>query len=86
LVPAPPVYNPGGLTCSIDDFVVSEGECWETVGADLLDQVRRVALSSGAAQVVVVCAHHDEPKRKALEEYSLTIASEWWVTPLKSNP
>lgn len=86
LVPAPPVYNPGGLTCLIDDFVVDESYSWETVGADLLHQVRNAALSRGAAQVVVVCAHLDEPKRKALEESSLTIASEWWVAPLKSNP
>ena len=33
LVSAPPVYNPGGLTCSIDDFVVNENDLWETVGA-----------------------------------------------------
>lgn len=82
LVPAPPVYNPGGLTCSIDDFVVNESDLWETVGADLLDQVRKAALSRGAAQVVVVCGHLDEPKRKALEKSSLTIASEWWIAPL----
>lgn len=86
LVPAPPVYNPGGLTCSIDDFVVYKNDLWETVGADLLDQVRKVAVSKGAVQVVVVCGHLDEPKRKALEKSSLTIASEWWVVPLKSNP
>ena len=82
LVPVPPVYNPGGLTCSIDDFVVNESHLWETVGADLLHQVRKAALSRGAAQVVVVCGHLDEPKRKALENSSLTIASEWWVAPL----
>jgi len=82
LVPAPPVYNPGGLTCSIDDFVVIESDLWETVGADLLDQVRKAALARGAAQVVVVCGHLDEPKRKALEKSSLTVASEWWIAPL----
>lgn len=86
LVPAPPVYNPGGLTCSIDDFVVNESDSWETVGVDLLLQVRKTALSRGAAQVVVVCGHLDEPKRKALEKSSLTIASEWWVASLKSAP
>lgn len=82
LIPTPPVYNPGGLTCSIDDFVVDKNDLWETVGADLLDQVRKVAVSKGAVQVVVVCGHLDEPKRKALEKSSLTIASEWWVAPL----
>lgn len=82
LVPAPPVYNPGGLTCSIDDFVVIKSDLWETVGADLLDQTRNAAFARGAAQVVVVCGHLDEPKRKALEKSSLTIASEWWIAPL----
>ena len=85
LVPAPPVYNPGGLTCSIDDFVVNRNDLWETVGADLLDQVRKVAVSKGAVQVVVVCGHLDEPKRKALEKSSLAIASEWWVAPIQSD-
>ncbi|MFZ2227345.1 MAG: hypothetical protein WA090_05430 [Candidatus Nanopelagicaceae bacterium] len=82
LVPAPPVYNPGGLTCSIDDFVVSKSDLWETVGIDLLNQVGKVAISKGAVQMVVVCGHVDEPKRKALGRSSLSIASEWWVAPL----
>lgn len=82
LVPSPPVYNPGGLTCSVDDFIVNRSDLWETVGADLLDQVREVAVSKGAVQVVVVCGHLDDPKRQALEKSSLTIASEWWVAPL----
>ena len=86
LVSAPPVYKPGGLTCSIDDFVVNENNLWETVGVALLRQVRKAALSRGAAQLVVVCGHLDEPKKKMLEKSSLTIASEWWVVPLKSNP
>ena len=86
LVSAPPVYNPGGLTCSIDDFVVNENDLWETAGVELLHQVGSTALSRGATQVVVVCGHLDVPKRKALEKSSLTIASEWWVVPLKSNP
>lgn len=85
LVSAPPVYNPGGLTCSIDDFVVGESSLWETVGADLLNQVRSVVVLKGASQVVVVCGHLDEPKRKALEKSSLTIASEWWVAPIQSD-
>ena len=85
LVSAPPVYNPGGLTCSIDDFVVNRDDLWETVGVDLLDQVRKLAVSKGAVQIVVVCGHHDESKKKALQKSSLTIASEWWVAPIKSD-
>lgn len=85
LVPAPPVYNPGGLTCSVDDFAVEENSLWETVGVDLLKRVREAAISKGAVQVVVVCGHLDEPKKRALEKSSLTIASEWWVAPLDSQ-
>ena len=82
LVSAPPVYNPGGLTCSIDDFVVNENDLWETVGRELLDEVKKRAFSKGAVQVVVVCGHLDVPKRKALEKSSLSIASEWWVSAI----
>lgn len=85
LVPAPPVYNPGGLTCSVDDFAVNENSLWETVGVDLFKRVREAAISKGAVQVVVVCGHLDEPKKRALEKSSLTIASEWWVAPLDSQ-
>ena len=85
LVAAPPVYNPGGLTCSIDDFVVNGNDLWETVGADLLDQVKKKAYLEGAVQVVVVCGHLDEPKKKALEKSSLSIASEWWVSSSQTD-
>ena len=33
LVEAPPVYDPGGLTCLIDDFVVADPQEWETSGS-----------------------------------------------------
>ena len=85
LVPSPPVYNPGGLTCSIDDFVVNGDDLWETVGTELLDEVKKKAFSKGAVQVVVVCGHLDVPKRKALEKSSLSIASEWWVSAIRSD-
>ena len=85
LVPSPPVYNPGGLTCSIDDFVVNKSDMWETLGVDLLDQVRKEATLKGAVQLVVVCGHLDDPKRKALIKSALTIASEWWIAPIRSD-
>jgi hypothetical protein len=30
----------------------------------------------------VVAGRHDEAKRRALEAAGLTLASEWWFTPL----
>lgn len=82
LVPAPPVYDPGGLTCSIDDFAVADPDLWASVGVDLLREVQRAAGQRGAAQVVVVCGHQDHAKRAALDNCALTIASEWWVKAL----
>lgn len=82
LVPAPPVYEPGGLTCSVDDFVVAE-EAWESIGGELLDAVAAEARARGAAQMVVVSAHLDTQKREMLVSHTYAIASEWWVRPLQ---
>lgn len=79
LVPAPPVYDPGGPTCMVDDFVVADAACWPTAGLELLRAVRAAARLQGAAQVVVVAGQQDAAKRAALRAAGLSIASEWWV-------
>ena len=76
---APPVYNPGGRTCQIDDFVVKPGR-WKSAGTQLLRAAIELAASWGAIQVVVVTGHLDLEKREALKACGLSIASEWWVT------
>jgi len=73
------VYDPGGRTCTIDDFVVAPGR-WATTGAKLLRAAISDAAARGAIQAVVVTANLDEPKREALRCCGLSIASEWWVT------
>lgn len=78
LVPSPPVYAPGGPTCSIDDFVAP----WPLPGSELLDAAIAWAKEQGAAQVVVVTAQKDELKRAMLAECGLTVASEWWTKPI----
>ena len=77
IVPAPPVYDPGGLTCVVDDFTVAESGHWSTVGRALLDEVICRAKQRGAVQIVVVCARLDVPKRSMLEDAGLPVASEW---------
>ena len=79
LVRAPPVYDPGGISCVVDDFAVADPDEWLTVGPLLLDALRSWAASRDAAQMIVVTAHLDEPKRAALPSHGLTLASEWWV-------
>jgi hypothetical protein len=82
LVAAPPVYAPGGPTGLIDDFAVAASDLWATTGVELLQAARAELLARGAAQVVVVCGAHDEPKRAALAATGLGVASEWFVGSL----
>jgi hypothetical protein len=76
--PAPPVYDPGGLTGQVDDFAVVPGS-WPTTGARLLQAALDVAAERGAVQAVVVAAHLDEPKRSMLRAAGLQLTSEWWL-------
>ena len=79
VVGAPPVYDPGGKTCLIDDFVVAAAADWTTVGEALLATANQEAKACGAVQTVVVCGHQDGPKRTMLAEGGFSIASEWYV-------
>jgi len=62
--PVPPVYDRGEPTCTVDDVTVDHPARWPTTGAALLRQLRSRVTERVAAQVViVVCGHHDHPKR-----------------------
>lgn len=82
IIEAPPVYDPGGLTCLVDDFVAYPPEEWATVGVSLLNAVNQHAKEQGAVQTVVVCRRLDEAKRAVLVSSELTVASEWYVAEL----
>jgi hypothetical protein len=84
-VQATPVYDPGGATCVIDDFVVSDSTLWTTVGAELLAEVQSRASKEGAAQTVVVCSPRDEEKHRFLANTGYHIVSEWFTKPLPQN-
>jgi chloramphenicol 3-O phosphotransferase len=79
LMPAPEVYNPGGLTLMIDDFCVQSKNLWQSVGASLIEETKATANARGATQILVVCGAHDHPKRKFLSQQNLQVASEWFV-------
>ncbi len=85
IVGAPAVYDPGGRTCQIDDFVVAPGR-WESTGRLLLQAALERAADRGAVQAVVVVANLDADKREALRASGLSIASEWWVTSTLPSP
>ena len=79
LMPAPPVYDPGGLTLKVDDFVVSD---WATVGTAMLEAARRLAKERGATQIVVVCGYEDAPKQEFCRGAALEIVSDWYLGPV----
>jgi hypothetical protein len=78
LIEAPPVYAPGGKTCVIDDFAVTQND-WNEAGRALLGEAQCLARAAGAVQGLVVCGHLDEAKRNFLRSDGLSIASEWFV-------
>jgi hypothetical protein len=82
MVPAPPVYDPGGLTCLIDDFTVDRSDLWATVGRELLEEAIRLSEPMGGVQTVVVCGPQDGPKRAMLLDSGQIVASEWFTKPL----
>ena len=81
VMPAPAVYDPGGLTCLIDDFCVADPAMWTAAGAALLTDVQTAAAARGAVQSVVVCGHLDAAKRAFLRGAGLSLASKWYVGP-----
>jgi GNAT superfamily N-acetyltransferase len=84
-LPAPPVYDPGGLSSLIDDFAVSSPDKWATAGATLLNEASAWARERGAVQVVVVSGPHDGPKRAVLQDAGLYVVSEWFTAPLHGS-
>ncbi len=79
LMLAPDVYNPGGLTLRIDDFCVENETDWHFIGSKLIQEIKTISKTKGAAQLLVVCGAHDDQKRRFLSSIDLTIASEWFV-------
>ena len=76
---APPVYDPGGLTCIVDDFVVAAPSNWQGAGQELLAELIKQTRNRGVVQIVVVCGHRDQPKRTLLASCRFSLASEWYV-------
>ncbi len=79
---APAVYDPGGATCTVDDFAVDLDSSWVKAAPLLLAAVRRWAATQGAVQLIVVTGHHDQAKRDQLAEAELRLTSEWWTGPI----
>lgn len=83
VVSSPPVYDPGGMVCMIDDFVVAEPSLWATIGEALRAEAELRAEKHGAVLSVTVCGQADGAKRSALVESGSHVASEWYVREIR---
>lgn len=79
---APGVYDPGGMSCTIDDFCIANDATWDREGRALLERSRECAAALGVVQLVIVCGQKDEPKRTFLKDSNLSVASEWYTGPV----
>ncbi|PON12587.1 hypothetical protein C2W62_38840 [Candidatus Entotheonella serta] len=82
LIDAPPVYDPGGKVCMIDDYVVESPELWREVGIRLLGHCHDWARAQGGVLQIIVCAQKDMPKAAMLKGMGAEVASEWYVREL----
>jgi GNAT superfamily N-acetyltransferase len=79
----PPFRSDPEPSWLVDDFFVSSGELWATVGTALLSAVAAAATDGGATRVIVLSAHRDEPKREMLEAAGYERGASWWVRVLE---
>ncbi len=75
----PPVYDPGGKACFIDDFEVESDESWGDVGENLKSELEKKCRSLGVNLTVTVCGEKDFPKRGFIRSRGEEIASEWYI-------
>ena len=79
LVQAPPVYDPGGPVCFVEDWQGNES---------LLANAEQEAAKRGAVVMRVICAHDDISQAKILTGRGYAVASEWYTAllPLADRP
>lgn len=80
---APPVYDPGGKVCLIDDYVVTSSEQWATVGEALKEGLEKACKLKGVTISVTVCGAKDQPKREFIRSRGEQVASEWYINVIK---
>lgn len=71
--------------CSVDDFALADERHWDTVGQSLLQAVGEVAQQRGIEDYEVVCGYMDEPKRRMLSNFGLTVDRYWYTGTIEQD-
>ena len=82
IMDAPPVYDPGGKVCMIDDYMVGEPTLWESAGFSLLERCGELAKDRGCVLQIIVCGQRDLAKSRMLKNAHAEVTSEWYVRPV----
>lgn len=82
ILPAPPVYDPGGSVALIGDVTLADGADRGATGAALLRAAESAAREKGAVLVAVVAGHDETWLRALLERERFSLASEWHRRPV----
>lgn len=79
---SPPEVQDANLALMIDDFCVKSPELWSGVGVELFTEIYDLAKLKNAKQVLALCGDHDLEKLAFLKKLNLSVASNWFVSPL----
>lgn len=76
--PAPPVYDPGGTTCLVDEFALDDRDAWPESGAPLLAALEAAAGERGDVQLLVACGRDELQKRELLDRRRYRYPVDWY--------
>jgi len=74
----PPVYNPGGTTWMVDDFVVRDGD-WDIAGEALLEALKSLTIVPHGGQLIFPVPYQDADASVFLEKHELSPTTVWWT-------
>ena len=74
----PPVYDPGGTTWMIDDFVVANDQ-WDAVGTALLSALRSKTTELSQGQLIFPVPYKDDAAMDFFQRQGLSPTTMWWT-------
>lgn len=74
----PPVYDPGGTTWMIDDFVVAGGR-WDSVGIALLAALKARTTDQLPGQLIFPVPFKDDAAMDFFKQQGLSPTTMWWT-------
>ncbi len=84
-VPSPPVYDPGGTTCFVDELELAPGGDPAGVAERLLGALEVAARQAGDVQLLVTCGRSERVKRDQLDARRYRWPADWYSRRLPAR-